>query len=67
MPDGLQRFSLVLNVTSSLRPGDHRLSAVKGMVVDTLRLWWTEYAPVIITSLPYHGYAPVRSLVQRVT
>lgn len=60
MPGGLQRFSLVLNVTSSARPGAHRLSAIKGVVTDSLRAWWTEYAPVVISSLPYHGYAPVR-------
>ena len=60
VPGGLQRFSLVLNVTSSARPGEHRLSAIKGMVTDSLRAWWTQYAPVVVASLPYHGYAPVR-------
>lgn len=60
VPGGLQRFSLVLNVTSSARPGEHRLSAIKGMVTNSLRAWWTEYAPVVVASLPYHVYAPVR-------
>ena len=60
VPAGLQRFNLVLNVTSSLRPGEHHLSAVKGLVADSLREWWTHYAPVVISSLPYHKYEPVR-------
>ena len=60
MPGGLHRFSLVLNLTSSARPGEHRLSAIKGMVTISLRAWWTAYAPVVVASLPYHGYAPVR-------
>ena len=60
VPGGLQRFNLVLNVTSSLRPGEQSLSAIKGVVTDSLRAWWTEYAPVVVASLPYPGYAPVR-------
>ena len=60
VPGGLQRFSLVLDVTSSARPGEHRMSAIKGMVTDSLRAWWTAYKPVVVASLPYHGYAPVR-------
>jgi len=59
VPGGLQRFSLALNVTSSLRPGEHRMSAIKGIVADIERAWWTEYLPVVIKELPFHVYAPV--------
>jgi len=61
VPGGLQRFSLALNVTSSARPGEARATAIKGLVVDDPRMWWTKYEPVVITALPYHAHAPVRA------
>jgi len=61
VPGGLQRFSLALNVTSSARPGEARATAIKGLVLDDPRMWWTNYEPVVITALPYHALAPVRA------